>query len=59
MRRYRWKIVLLSLGVVLGYGSAVAHLVHGRGHLSRHLRNSEPCSWFDPEPQQEAAKKLQ
>jgi hypothetical protein len=31
MRR-RILIVLLSLGVVGGYGSALAHLVHCRGH---------------------------
>ena len=32
MHRYRTKIVLLSLGVVLGYGSAAFHLVRGPHH---------------------------
>jgi hypothetical protein len=34
MRGYRFKIALLSLGVVLGYGSAVSHFMyrHHRGY---------------------------
>lgn len=36
MLRYRLKIVLLSLGVVLGYGSAFAHLAWHRGHPGWH-----------------------
>jgi hypothetical protein len=32
MGRYRLRIVLLSLGVVLGYGSAVAHFTHWHGY---------------------------
>ena len=32
MDRYHLRIVLLGLGVVFGYGSAIAHFVHHRGH---------------------------
>jgi hypothetical protein len=38
MFRYRFRIVLLTLGVVLGYGSAYSHLVHGRPLFGHH-----PC----------------
>lgn len=31
-RRYRFKIVLLSLGVVFGYGSAFMHFKRGHHH---------------------------
>lgn len=39
MTRYRLRIVLLALGVVLGYGSAIAHGFHhhhGTGWHDRH-----------------------
>ena len=32
MVRHRLKIVLLSLGVVFGYGSALAHFTHWHGY---------------------------
>jgi hypothetical protein len=34
--RHRFRVILLSLGVVFGYGSAVAHLVWHHGHYGRH-----------------------
>jgi hypothetical protein len=34
MRGYRLRIALLSLGVLFGYGSAVAHFTHR--HYNRH-----------------------
>ena len=36
MFRYRFRIVLLSLGVLFGYGSAYRHLTHGYGHDHGH-----------------------
>ena len=36
MRRYRLRIVLLSLGVVLGYGSAIAHAIGHHHHHGHH-----------------------
>lgn len=35
MRRYRLRIALLSLGVVLGYGHAFAHYRHHDGWHAR------------------------
>lgn len=32
MRRVPLRIVLLSLGVVFGFGSAIAHGMHGHNH---------------------------
>ena len=32
MRRYRLRIALLTLGVVLGYGSAIAHAIRHQDH---------------------------
>lgn len=32
MLRYRTKVILLTLGVVLGYGSAIAHFARGHDH---------------------------
>lgn len=32
MSRFRLRIALLSLGVVLGYGSAIARYYHGPSH---------------------------
>ena len=40
MTRYRLRIALLALGVVFGYGSAIAHYTHHRGHF--HHRCEEP-----------------
>jgi len=36
MFRYRIRIVLLSLGVVLGYGSAFSRMAHGRPLFGHH-----------------------
>jgi hypothetical protein len=36
MVRYRIRIVLLSLGVLLGYGSAISHLAYGRPLFGHH-----------------------
>lgn len=36
MRRYRLRIALLTLGVVFGYGSAVAHVLHHHHHHDHH-----------------------
>ena len=36
MRRFHIRIALLALGVVLGYGSAIAHYGHHRGHFREH-----------------------
>jgi hypothetical protein len=36
MFRYRFRIVLLSLGVVLGYSSAFSRLVYGRPLFGHH-----------------------
>jgi hypothetical protein len=51
MGRYRLRIVLLSLGVVLGYGSAVAHFMHwhgyGYGYGHGHCRHDH---WSDGHP---------
>ena len=42
MTRYNIRIALLGLGVVLGYGSAIAHLAYHRGH-DHHHRWHERC----------------
>ena len=44
MWRYRLKVGLLALGVVLGYGSALHHHGYGHGPLMRHL-HGDSCSW--------------
>ena len=36
MRRVPLRIVLLSLGVVFGFGSAIAHGFHSHDHHYRH-----------------------
>jgi hypothetical protein len=46
MWRYRLKVTLLVLGVVLGYGSALRHHGYGLGH--GHCWNyghAESCPW--------------
>jgi hypothetical protein len=50
MRGYRLRVTLLSLGVVLGYGSAAAHLYwHGaygpHAHCHHHAHADEPASY--------------
>ena len=45
MRRYRLRIALLTLGVVFGYGSAIAHAVHHHyyDHHDHHGPFHRPC----------------
>ena len=50
MRFYRWRIVLLSLGVLLGYGSAVRHFMHPNEHCRHYLHAPEPNSDHDTPP---------
>lgn len=40
MRHYHVRIALLTLGVVLGYGSALAHAYRDTGHAPVHH-----CTW--------------
>ena len=57
MRHHRLRVILLSLGVVLGYGSAYAHLVH-----AHHGPYAAPCagwSWHGFDAPKDAAKKTQ
>ena len=42
MVRYRIRVGLLALGVLLGYGSAIAHFT---GHA--HHRHHGPCGWYE------------
>jgi hypothetical protein len=44
MWRYRLKVILLALGVVLGYGSALHHHGHCHPHFMQHL-HGENCPW--------------
>ena len=36
MRRYDIRIALLGLGVLFGYGSAIAHFAYGHHHWHQH-----------------------
>jgi hypothetical protein len=36
MRRVPLRVILLSLGVLFGFGSAIGHAVHGHGHRGWH-----------------------
>lgn len=45
-RRFPLRIVLLSLGVLFGFGSAIGHSVHGYSHHSHHghcHHDDRPC----------------
>jgi hypothetical protein len=55
---YRMKIVLLALGVVLGYGSAIAHAAHWHGHHDMHCHDG---AWWNEDDADHAAppKKVQ
>jgi hypothetical protein len=56
---YRTKIVLLSLGVLLGYGSAIAHAAHWHAYRHTHCHAGGPF-WSDDNPDHGApAKKVQ
>ena len=54
-RYRRLKVVLLSLGVVLGYGSAIAHFAWHRGHPGWH-HACEDMPWNAPAPRGGATK---
>lgn len=43
MPRVPLRIVLLSLGVVFGFGSAIAHGFHSHGHY-RHWQDHDHCA---------------
>jgi hypothetical protein len=65
MWRYRLRIVLLSLGVAFGYGSAYSHFsrAHGRAHVHAYDRDCDPFSWLEqqphkPEPHEAPAKNV-
>jgi hypothetical protein len=45
MRGYRFRIALLALGVLFGYGSAIRHLAYGHGHWQH--RAHEHCAFHD------------
>lgn len=45
MSRYHLRLLLLGLGVVFGYGSAIAHFGHHHGH--HHFRKH--CDEHSPE----------
>lgn len=41
MTRFRIRIALLGLGVLLGYGSAIAHSGHHKGHHHHRCESSK------------------
>lgn len=54
MMRYRFRIALLALGVLFGYGSAIRHFAYG-GHGRWHHHMHDHCDWSDhdnPKPVQ-------
>jgi hypothetical protein len=59
---YRLKIVLLALGVVLGYGSAIAHAAHWHGYHTMHCHDGHHAgSWWNDDDADHGAppKKVQ
>jgi hypothetical protein len=52
MFRYRFRIVVLSLGVLFGYASGYRHLVHGHshghGHGEHRWREGSHACWHWP-----------
>ena len=44
------KFVLLSLGVVLGYGSAIAHFAWHRGYAPGGIMRAKTCPGNAPAP---------
>jgi hypothetical protein len=49
MMRYRLKVTLLTLGVVLGYGSAFAHFAWHHHHPGwHHACGTDPWSFMEP-----------
>jgi hypothetical protein len=66
MWRHRLRIVLLSLGVALGYGSAYAHFsrAHRYARVHAYDHDCDPFSWLEqpphkPEPHKATAKNVQ
>jgi hypothetical protein len=47
MSGFNLRITILALGVLFGYGSAVAHLVHHRGEDWHHRGHCEESSAKD------------
>jgi hypothetical protein len=45
MLRYRVKIALLGLGVLLSYGSALAHFYRGHGHAGSCVHDWDHETW--------------
>jgi hypothetical protein len=45
--RQRWRIALLTLGVVVGYGSAFAQFMHARHDHGYHCDHYGFGSWYD------------
>jgi hypothetical protein len=52
MRHYRLRVILLSLGVALGYGAAFGQLLHARHHP-----HAGWCWPWGSEPQRDAGNK--
>lgn len=61
MRRYHWRVTLLTLGVVLGFGSAIARYGFGyhvgpgchdghHGHHHHHDHHGHDCDHHGDEP---------
>jgi len=64
MRRYHWRVTLLTLGVVLGFGSAIARYGFGyhmgpgcpgwhegrHGHYGHHHHHDCGCEDDEPAP---------
>jgi hypothetical protein len=46
MIRYRLRIVLLSMGVVLGFGSALFHFSRGHGHHGSCVDDVRALRWW-------------
>ncbi len=45
MLRYRLKVGLLALGVLLGYGQAIAHFSRGHGHGGSCVHDWDRQTW--------------
>ena len=55
---YRLRVLLLSLGVVLGFGSGIAHLAGYRDHDHRGAHGCADRGWsWDDAPWQAQAEK--
>jgi hypothetical protein len=54
MRYRRFKLIVLSLGVALGYGAAFGQLLHARG--GSHARDCAPWWWHGWGDRKDTAK---